>query len=178
MSAYPIDIVRRALLLALVLAAGAQHLLAAERPESPDEAYLNALQGNWNMAGTVMGKAVKYHAHAERVLQGGFLRSHMIDASDAPTYEADVFLGFDPHARDYVSHWLDRFGAAGARVVATGKRMGSKLIITFPYAEAAFRDTFTRDEKSGTWALFIESQAKDGTWSTFANYTLVPEKTS
>ena len=51
MSAYPIDVVRRALLLALMLAlmlaAGTQYLLAAERPESPDEAYLNALQGNW-----------------------------------------------------------------------------------------------------------------------------------
>lgn len=50
------------------------------------------------MAGTVLGKPVKYHA-----------------TGAVPTYEADLFLGYDPHARDYVGHWLDRFGAAGAR---------------------------------------------------------------
>ncbi len=46
----------------------------------------------------------------------------MIDASSPPQYEADVFIGFDTKAKDYIAHWLDNFGAPGARVVARGER--------------------------------------------------------
>jgi len=74
-------------------------------------------------------------------------------------------------------HWLDRFGAAGARVVATGKRSGEKLVVLFPYAEGAFRNTYEFDPKSRIWSLIIESQAAGGTWSNFATYTLVRPKT-
>ena len=156
----------------LILAMGTERLARAEDVRSADNAYLDALQGNWDMTGTLLGKPVKYHARGERVLQGGFLRLHMIDAADAPTYEADLFLGFDAHAGDYIGHWLDRFGAAGARVVASGKRQGQTLIIQFPYAEAAFKDTFVYDPNSHTWVLVIESQRPDGMWSNFAKYTL------
>jgi hypothetical protein len=157
----------------LILAMGAERLARAEDARSADNAYLDALQGDWGMTGTLLGKPVKYRARGERVLQGGFLRLHMIDATDAPTYEADLFLGFDAHAGDYIGHWLDRFGAAGARVVATGKRQGQTLVIQFPYAEAAFKDTFVYDPDSHTWVLVIESQKPDGTWSNFAKYTLI-----
>ena len=84
------------------------------------------------MAGAVRGKAVYYRARGERVPQGGFLRLHMIEAAAVPMDEADVFLGFDRGTGDYVAHWLDRFGAAGARVVATGRRDGQRLVIVFP----------------------------------------------
>jgi hypothetical protein len=98
----------------LILATGTERLARAEDARSADNAYLDALQGNWDMTGTLLGKPVKYHARGERVLQGGFLRLHMIDAADAPTYEADLFLGFDAHAGDYIGHWLDRFGRYNA----------------------------------------------------------------
>jgi hypothetical protein len=45
---------------------------------------LDALQGDWDMSGTFLGKPVKYHARGQRVLQGGFLRLHMIDAAAPP----------------------------------------------------------------------------------------------
>lgn len=165
----------RVFLCALIglLGIGAQRLLGAPDAQSADNAYLDALQGDWEMSGTLLGKPVKYHARGERVLQGGFLRLHMVDAGAVPTYEADLFLGFDAHAGDYIGHWLDRFGAAGARVVASGKRDGETLVIQFPYAEAAFKDTFVYDRNSRTWVLVIESQAPGGAWSNFAKYTLV-----
>jgi hypothetical protein len=158
----------------LLLAMGSAGLAAAKEARSQDNAYLDALQGDWDMTGTLLGKPVKYHARGQRVLHGGFLRLHMIDAADAPTYEADLFLGYDPHADDYIGHWLDRFGAAGARVVASGKRQGKTLIIQFPYADGPFKDTFTYDANADTWSLLIESQKPGGGgWSNFATYTLV-----
>jgi hypothetical protein len=163
----------RLVFFALFLGTSVQQAASAEATPSADNAYLDGLLGKWDMTGTVLGKPVKYHAQGERVLQGGFLRLHMIDAAAVPTYEADLFLGYDARAGDFIGHWLDRFGAAGARVVATGKRNGETLIIQFPYAEGAFRDTFKFDAKSHSWSLGIDSQATGGAWSNFATYTLV-----
>jgi Protein of unknown function (DUF1579) len=159
--------------LILLLAMGTERLAHARDARSLDNAYLDALLGDWDMTGTLLGKPVKYHAHGQRVLHGGFLRLHMVDAAETSTYEAELFLGYDPHADDYIGHWLDRFGAAGARVVANGKRKGETLVIQFPYAEAAFKDTFAYDPNTDTWTLLIESQKPGGEWSNFASYTLV-----
>ena len=147
---------------------------AADSTASPDDAFLNALKGKWAMTGTVTGKAVRYNATGERVLQGGFLRLHMIDVAATPSYEADVYLGFDARQQDYIVHWLDRFGAAGSRVVGSGKRDGPVLTVIIPYKENDFRDTFEWHEKTGTWVLIIENQNKDGSWSVFAHYSMVP----
>jgi hypothetical protein len=157
----------------LILAMSTEPPTYAKDARSADNAYLDALQGDWDMSGTLLGKPVTYHARGERVLHGGFLRLHMIDAADVPTYEADLFLGYDAHADDYIGHWLDRFGAAGARVVASGKRQRETLVIEFPYAEAAFKDTFVYAPNTDTWSLLIESQKPGGGWSKFAAYTLV-----
>jgi hypothetical protein len=174
----PLISVRAALCaVALFVGTGAQAVRAANAPPSVDNAYLDGLQGEWEMTGTLLGKPVKYHARGERVLQGGFLRLHLTDLGAAPAYEAELFLGFDARAGDYIVHWLDRFGAAGARVVATGKRSGEKLVVLFPYAEGAFRNTYEFDPKSRSWSLIIESQAARGAWSNFATYTLVHSTT-
>ncbi len=153
----------------LLLAAVAS-LARADAPD--DNAYLDRLLGKWEMSGTLGDKSVHYHASGERVLQGGFLRLHMIDAAPKPQYEADVFIGFDARRHDFIAHWLDRFGAAGARVVATGKRDGARLVMIFPYSSGAFRDTFTFMPETGAWSLLLEAQKPDGAWSTFATYTL------
>jgi hypothetical protein len=150
-------------------------LLAPMSYAGPDSAYLDALKGKWEMTGTLLGKPVRYHAQAERVLQGGFLRLHMMDVVEPPQYEADFYLGFDEKAGDFIGHWLDKFGAAGSRVVATGKREGESLVLLFPYAEGAFRDTLKRDAKRDSWTLMIEAQASNGTWTNFATYAFVRE---
>jgi hypothetical protein len=70
-----------ALLLGAAVASRAHADSASDRD---DNAYLDKLQGRWDMAGTLGGKAVHYHASGERVLKGGFLRLHMIDAEPTP----------------------------------------------------------------------------------------------
>jgi hypothetical protein len=46
--------------------------------------------------------------------------------------------------------------------------------LTIPYKENDFRDSFEWHEKTGTWVLIIENQNKDGSWSVFAHYSMVP----
>jgi hypothetical protein len=158
---------------ALLIAATVCQPVRSENVVYADNGYPDGLLGEWDMVGTVRGQPVRYRAQGERVLQGSFLRLHMVDVEVPPRYEAEVFIGFDASAGDYVTHWLDRFGAGGARVVATGKREGERLVIIFPYAESPFRDTFTFEPKARTWSLLLEAQGRDGSWSTFAAYKLV-----
>jgi hypothetical protein len=78
----------------LIWVAGTVVTRAADSAKSPNDAYLDALQGTWVMEGTLGGKS-------------------------------DVYIGFDAKANDYIAHWLDRFGAPGARVVARGERQAT-----------------------------------------------------
>jgi hypothetical protein len=142
---------------------------AADTPRA-ENALLDALQGKWTMSGTVMGKPVRYNAEGIRALKGAFLRLHMIDAASPPQYEAELYMGYDPKAGDYVAHWLDAFGAAGARVVGKGSRQDNRIVIEYPYAEGAFRNTFTWDAGKRSWTLLIEAQQADKRWATFASY--------
>jgi hypothetical protein len=157
-------------LLAICASAGiAVH--AGDRP-SADEAYLEALQGPWIMTGMFGGKPITYRAWGESALKGAWLEFKMVDIGKPPKYQAEFFIGYDAKAHDYIAHWLDQFGAAGARVVGTGARKGRRLVVTFPYAEGAFRDTFTRNIQADTWTLLLESQDQRGVWSTFVSYEL------
>ena len=160
------------LLFLLGIAAPAWCAEPAAEHSSADEAYVAALRGPWIMTGVFAGKPVTYHAWGEPVLKGAWLKLRMIDAGKPAQYQAEVFLGYDSKARDYIVHWLDQFGAAGARVVGTGTRRGQRLVVTFPYAEGAFRDTFTRNVQAGTWTLLLESRDRRGVWSTFVSYKL------
>jgi hypothetical protein len=46
----------------LLLAMASERLTHAMEAGSADNAYLDALQGDWDMSGTLLGKPVKYHA--------------------------------------------------------------------------------------------------------------------
>lgn len=154
----------------LVLIGSAVH---AEAPSPPaHDPFLAQLAGRWTLTGSVRGQPARYRGDATWVLNGGWLRLALVDRAKPPGYQADVFLGFDAKAGDYIAHWLDQFGAAGARVVATGHREGHTLVLTFPYEESSFRDTLTLAADGSSGTLLLEAQKPDGSWSTFAFYTL------
>jgi hypothetical protein len=145
---------------------------AAAPPLPASDPFLAQLAGRWQLVGTVRGQAVRYRGEARWVLEHGWLRLTLVDVTEPPAYQAQVFIGFDPKAGDYVAHWLDRFGAAGARVAGSGRRDGQTLVLTFPYDGAAFRDTLTLAADGTSGSLLLEAHEPDGSWSTFASYTL------
>jgi hypothetical protein len=157
--------------LALLLGALAASAYGAPAAATPD-AFLARLAGDWNLVGTVMGKPVRSRGSARWVLNDAWLCLSLIDQGTASAYQASVYLGHDAHADDYIVHWLDQFGAAGARVVGSGQREGDTLVLLFPYHEGTFRDTLTLPAAGASGTLLLESQEPDGHWSTFASYRL------
>lgn len=157
----------RACLLLVVLAPAS----ARADNAAPPSQLVDALVGRWRMTGTVRGRPVTYAAEGTRVLGGRFVDLHMIDATnDPPKYEARVSLGVDDRARELVAHWLDTFGAAPSRTLGTGRGDARGWVLTFPYVDGTFRDTFTFDPDGRRWTLLIEAAQPDGAWREFARY--------
>lgn len=154
-----------------VLATMATTAGGAEARAPVRDQYLDQLAGRWEFVGTVRGTPARYAGEGQWVLADGWLRLALVGAGTPPAYEANVYFGVDAKAGDYIAHWLDQFGAAGARVVATGHRDGQTLVLRFPYEGSPFRDTLTFAADRASGSLLIESQNADGTWSTFASYT-------
>jgi len=145
--------------------------LAAHGQPAAGKDFLALLTGGWDMRGNLRGRSAHYHAAGRWVLDGAWLEFAMRDVATPPAYAARLFIGYDDGEHDFIAHWLDRFGAAGARVVATGTLTGHTLVLSFPYPAGTFRDTLTLvGDSAGT--LLIESQQPDGSWSTFARYEL------
>jgi hypothetical protein len=158
--------------LLVALAALSSPAGADEAPPPAHDPFLAQLAGHWAFTGSVGEKAVRYTGEGTWVLRDGWLRLALVDAATPPGYVADIYLGFDARAGDYIVHWLDQFGAAGARVVATGHRNGQTLEFVFPYEAGVFRDTLTLTADGTAGTLLIEARKPDGGWSTFASYTL------
>jgi hypothetical protein len=159
--------VRRSILLLLLTPA-----VAGFGQETPRQ-LLSHLAGRWSMEGTVLNKPVKYAAEGAWTLQEQFLSFHMKDVSMPPLYEANLLIGIDSARGEFVAHWLDSFGGAGARVVGFGPLAGDSVRIIYPYAEGRFRNTFGYIRARDAWTLLIESQESTGTWSRFAQYAII-----
>jgi len=157
---------------ALLALAGLALAPALRAGPPPETRYLAQLAGDWDMRGSMGSKALHYRARGRWTLDGAWLELWMQDRARPPGYEARVFLGYDAHQHDFVAHWLDRFGAAGARVVGSGRLSERTLVLEFPYPEGAFRDTLTLAPDGSSGTLLLEQQQPDGHWSTFARYTL------
>jgi hypothetical protein len=158
----------------IALAVQAQESETAEQQMLKDD-LLDELVGEWSMQGTLLGKPVGYTLKATWVLGHQFLLLEMMDVGTPPEYEAAVYIGYDTTNKQYVVHWLDRFGGKASRTLGFGRRDKDTIQLVFDYPSGPLRDTFTFAKDSGSWHLYFEAQTQDG-WSEFADYTLTKEE--
>jgi len=144
--------------------------------QAPSRVLLNHLKGEWDMTGMVMKKPVRYNAEGKFVLKDQFLSFHMKDVAVPAAYEANLYIGIDTSQSQYIAHWLDSFGGAGARVVGVGPFSPTEIEIVYPYSEGKFRNLFNYDSKKDEWTLVIESEGTDGHWSLFAQYNITRKR--
>jgi len=129
---------------------------------------LNDLVGNWNVNGTVLGKPVHQRVSGSWVLAHQFMLLRFTGS-----YEANVYIGYDPPAKRYIAHWLDMFGGSGANAVGFGTpRRTNEIVFHFAYPGQPFETTFTYSAGTGTWHIHYRYQDKHGVWKTFGDETL------
>ncbi len=135
-----------------------------------EDKLLDELQGQWSMKGTILGESVEYRLNAEWVLLHQFLLLEIQDTGRPLSYEAAVYIGFDPSSDQYIVHWLDGFGGKPSVILGYGQSTEDAIQLFFNYSSGQFRDTFTFERGSGKWRFYFEAQTTDGTWSEFADY--------
>lgn len=147
---------------------------AAAAAEPP--AALDRLAGDWVGTGKVEGEPVRYILRGERVLMGEFMRLSIVDAAKAPAYEAQVFIAKSKTKGDLVAHWLDNFGADGARTVGFGEERPDGFDLQFDYGGSVFRDYFRFDPGGDRFTLVVDSCAPSGDCENFADYVFDKRK--
>lgn len=162
--------------LLLALSQVATTAAALQPSASPPGDLLDHLTGRWVLRGTMGQTELHQQVEAEWVVQGQYLRMHMLDAeppAEGQTpYEAVYMLGYDEEAGEYIFHLFDTYGAAYTRTIGVGIRTGDSIRFLFDYPGGLFANTFTWYPEAHRWEMTLEQQSEDGTWTRFATKTL------
>jgi len=163
--------------LLLILALGSICACAQAPAEWRDD-LADRMAGAWTLTGQVMHREAHHVIEAEWVLNHQFLRVHEKTAAGAPAaerrYEAIWFLGYDAIGERYVLHLLDVFGPRYSETLGYGRRDGNSIRFVFEYPDGPFHTTFRWLPESGSWQWLLEQKDKEGKWSNFADFKLVP----
>ncbi|HTV58533.1 MAG TPA: hypothetical protein VMJ93_06645 [Verrucomicrobiae bacterium] len=125
--------------------------LRAQQPPQPSarqDAFLDRMTGHWVLSGTIAGRQTIHDVDAGWVLNREYLRLHEVSRekspAGSPAYEAIVFIGWDPEAREYTILWLDTTSGAGLNspVIGRGTLSGDQILFLFKSAEGNFHTTF------------------------------------
>jgi len=145
---------------------------------------LNHLIGHWVLRGPMAGKQVVHDVTFRWVLDSEYVDMHEVSqertSAGKPVYEAVVYLGRDPHTREYAALWLDNtaYGAFKPAGVGHGIAAGDSIPFVFIYSPTSrFHTTFVYNRASDTWAWHMDND-EVGVRRTFARVTLTRSSSS
>lgn len=155
-------------------------LLSAAGEASATETPLAFMQGDWTAEGVVEGEKANYDARGEFVLGGRWMRLTLSERDKVDGYTAHIYIGVSKEKGDLVAHWLDNFGADGARITGQGQLTKTGWELAFGYEDSLFRDIATRNA-DGSFRLVIDAcdpvaKAEAKPCERFADYIFQPAR--
>ena len=163
----------------LMLALAVLLLVSPLRAQAvPRDSLLARMTGHWVLRGTIARQQVVHDVSFDWVLGDEYLEMHEVSRErtpeGAPSYEAIVYLGHDPHTNEYAVMWLDNtaYGAFGAGGMGRGKAVADSIPLLFTYTPTSrFHTTFVYDQSSDSWAWHMDNDDEKGR-RPFARVTL------
>lgn len=158
------------LLLALPLQA------ASSQQATFRDSLLDRFVGEWVMQGTIQGKPATHDVSVQWVLAHQYLRIHEVsrelNADGTPYYVADVYIGWNAEAHEYVCVWLDDYGGIHPESIGRATRRGDEIPFVFRETNGdLFRTTFSAGASRDVWSWRMDSETKAGS-KPFARVTL------
>jgi hypothetical protein len=142
------------------------------------EPLLDLLVGKWVLRGTIDGKETTHDFDAEWVLNREYVRIHEVSrdlgSNGAPSYEAIVFIRWNPKSSEYACLFLDSTGAADFPRMPIGRAKPSGQAIPFLFKLAGghiFHSTLICKDATGTWQWVMDEE-EGGRLQPFARVTL------
>ena len=155
---------------------------SAEDSTAAATKLLDHLAGNWVLQGTIAKKQTTHDVQATWVLNREYMQLHETsrekNASDAPAYEAIVYISWDAKAQRYICMWLDSTAGGGlsAEGLAHGTLAGDSIPFVFTTsASDQIHTTFGYDKSRDSWQWLIDN-VESGNSQRFADVTLTRQK--
>ena len=150
----------------------------AQQPPMQDT-LLDHMTGRWVLQGSVAGKETTHDVEAVWVLNHHYVRIHEVsrekNAHGQPAYEAEVYIGWDQAAGEYVCLWIDVWGGAGPGTI--GRAASGRHEIAFLFRDANnavdFHTTFVYNASERLWSWVMDNDT-GGKLSPFARLTMTP----
>src|SRR5579863_6787257 len=134
----------KALLASLALALSLTPAAFCQQPTFHDD-LLDHLAGKWVLQGAIAGQKTVHDVDAQWVLEHQYLSIHEVSrektARGVPTYEANVFIGWDQKLAQYVCVWLDTYGGMSPESFAGARRHGDEIPFIFKGTDSATHTT-------------------------------------
>ena len=171
------------LLIALVVTAVVATAALAQGQTAAPDALLDRMTGHWVMTGTIARKPTTHDVDVDWVLKRGYLRIHEVsrekDAGGGASYEAWIYLAWDPKAREYAVMWLDNTATTNfaPEGIGHGTPTGDRIPIIFKGADGSgIHTTFAYERATDAWSWTIDNVDGSGKVSPFAWLALAREK--
>jgi hypothetical protein len=142
------------------------------------DTLLTRMIGRWVLRGEIAHKQVVHDVDIAWALGGEYVEMHEVSRertpAGAPSYEAIVYIGHDPHTNEYAAQWLDNtaYGAFDPAGVGRGRAEADSIPLLFTYsATSRFHTTFVFDRHTDSWAWHMDNDDEKGR-RPFARVTL------
>ena len=147
----------------------------AQQPTFRDS-LLDRFVGEWVLQGTIRGQSVTHDVSVQWVLAHQYLHIHEVsrelNADGAPSYVADVYVGWNAAEHEYACLWLDVYGSIEPESIGHGTRRGEEIAFVFREKSGdLFRTTFAAGPSPDVWTWRMDSETKAGS-KPFARVTL------
>ncbi len=136
--------------------------ILAQQPTLQDS-LLDHLTGNWILQGRIAGKETVHDIMAEWVLGHQFVLIHETsrekNVSGQPAYEADVYVGWDQPASEYICIWLDVWGGITSQSIGRARPSGDEIAFLFRDKDnsVVFHTTFIYNKNTDSWKWVMDN---------------------
>jgi hypothetical protein len=134
----------------------------AQQPTLQDS-LLDRMTGSWFLQGKIAGKETVHDIKADWVLGHQFVliqeTSREKNVDGRPAYEANVYIGWDQPAGEYICIWLDVWGGWTPQTIGRTKPCGNEFPFLFrdKNDSVVFHTTFSYDKNTDTWKWVMDN---------------------
>ena len=150
--------------------------IKAQQPTLKDS-LLDHITGSWLLQGKIAGQDIVHDIEANWVLGHQYVlikeTSHEKNNSGQPSYEANVYVGWDQASGEYVCVWLDVYGGISPQSIGRCKPNGNEISFVFRDSSNAdnFHTKFIYNINHDTWQWLMDNVDK-GQLKPFADMKL------
>ena len=150
--------------------------IMAQQPTLKDS-LLDHITGKWVLKGKIAGQETVHDIDANWVLEHQYVLIHETSrekkSNGLPSYEANVYVGWDQALSEYVCVWLDVYGGISSQSIGRSKPNGNEISFVFRDSSNAdnFHTKFIYNTSSDTWQWLMDNVDK-GQLKPFADVIL------